>query len=144
MLRCAGGAPSSRGRAQEIAGQHSARDAQETVLPKEACVELGMVGLGRMGSNMVRRLMRSGVRCVVHDRARDAVAALEREGATAAGTPAGFARALKPPRHVWLMVPAAVVDAALDEISQSLEPGDALIDGGNSFYQDDLARAARL
>ena len=107
-------------------------------------MELGMVGLGRMGSNMVRRLMRSGVRCVVHDRARDAVTALEREGAIAAGTPAGFARSLSPPRHIWLMVPAGVVDAALDELSPSLEPGDALIDGGNSLYQDDLARAERL
>src|SRR5436309_13410898 len=107
-------------------------------------MELGMVGLGRTGSNMVRRLMRSGVRCVVHDRARDAVTALEREGAVAAGTPAGFARALSPPRHIWLLVPAAVVDAALDELSPSLEPGDAMIDDGNSLYQDDLARAERL
>jgi 6-phosphogluconate dehydrogenase len=107
-------------------------------------VELGMVGLGRMGSNMVRRLMRSGVRCVVHDRSRDAVADLVREGAADAGSPAGFARSLAKPRHVWLMVPAGVVDGALDEIAASLEPGDTLIDGGNSFFQDDLARAERL
>jgi 6-phosphogluconate dehydrogenase len=107
-------------------------------------VELGMVGLGRMGSNMVRRLMRAGVRCVVHDRSRDAVAALVREGAVDAGSPSGFARTLAKPRHVWLMVPAGVVDAALDELAASLEPGDVLIDGGNSHHQDDLARAARL
>jgi 6-phosphogluconate dehydrogenase len=107
-------------------------------------VELGMVGLGRMGSNMVRRLMRAGVRCVVHDRSREAVAALESEGAVAAGSAAGFTRQLAKPRHVWLMVPAGVVDAALDELVATLEPGDTLIDGGNSFFQDDLARAERL
>ena len=107
-------------------------------------MELGMVGLGRMGSNMVRRLMRAGVRCVVHDRSRAAVADLVREGAADAGSPAGFARSLAKPRHVWLMVPAGVVDGALDEIAASLEPGDTLIDGGNSFFQDDLARAERL
>ena len=103
-----------------------------------------MVGLGRMGSNMVRRLMRAGVRCVVHDRSRDAVADLVREGATDAGSAAGFARSLAKPRHVWLMVPAGVVDAALDEIAASLEPGDTLIDGGNSHFQDDFVRAERL
>jgi len=107
-------------------------------------VELGMVGLGRMGSNMVRRLMKAGVRCVVHDRSREAVAALAGEGATDAGSPAGFARALGKPRHVWLMVPAAVVDAAIDELAASLEPGDTLIDGGNSSHRDDIARAERL
>jgi len=107
-------------------------------------VELGMVGLGRMGSNMVRRLMRAGMRCVVHDRSRDAVQALVREGANDAGSPAGFTKAMAKPRHVWLMVPAGVVDAALDELAASLEPGDTLIDGGNSYYQDDLVRAERL
>jgi len=107
-------------------------------------VELGMVGLGRMGSNMVRRLMKAGVRCVVHDRSGEAVAALAREGAPDAGSPAGFARALGKPRHVWLMVPAAVVDAAIDELAASLEPGDTLIDGGNSSHRDDIARAERL
>ena len=103
-----------------------------------------MVGLGRMGSNMVRRLMRAGMRCVVHDRSRDAIQALVREGANDAGSPAGFTKAMAKPRHVWLMVPAGVVDAALDELAASLEPGDTLIDGGNSYYQDDLVRAERL
>jgi 6-phosphogluconate dehydrogenase len=103
-----------------------------------------MVGLGRMGSNMVRRLMRAGVRCVVHDRTPDAVAGLVGEGAVAAGSPTGFVRSLAPPRHVWLMLPAAVVDEALDELAQVLEPGDTLIDGGNSLFHDDLARAERL
>ena len=104
-------------------------------------MELGMVGLGRMGSNMVRRLMRAGVRCAVHDRARDAVATLVREGAADAGSTAGFVNALAKPRHIWLMVPAGVVDTALDELASALEPGDTLIDGGNSYYQDDLVRA---
>ena len=107
-------------------------------------MELGMVGLGRMGSNMVRRLMRAGVRCVIHDRARDAVAGLLREGAVEAGSPAGFARELASPRHIWLMLPAASVDEALEELAQVLEPGDTLIDGGNSLFQDDLLRAERL
>src|SRR5262245_58949324 len=103
-----------------------------------------MVGLGRMGSNMVRRLMRAGVRCVVHDRSRDAVAALVRDGAVDAGSSSGFARAVAKPRHIWLMVPAAVVDAALDELAAALEAGDTLIDGGNSNHRDDIARAERL
>ena len=103
-----------------------------------------MVGLGRMGSNMVRRLMRAGVRCIVHDRARDAVTALVRDGAIDAGSPAGFVAGLKAPRHVWLMLPAAVVDPAIDELAASLEPGDTLIDGGNSHFPDDIARAERL
>ncbi len=107
-------------------------------------MELGMIGLGRMGGNMVRRLMRAGVRCVVHNRTRDAVDTLVREGAVDAGSLAGFVRALKVPRHVWLMVPAAAVDATLDEMAAVLEPGDTLIDGGNSLFQDDLARAERL
>src|SRR5262245_10461076 len=103
-----------------------------------------MVGLGRMGSNMVRRLMRAGVRCVVHNHTPHAVDGLVREGAVAAGSPAGFVRALAKPRHVWLMVPAGAVDAVLDEMAAALEPGDTLIDGGNSHYQDDLGRGERL
>ncbi len=103
-----------------------------------------MIGLGRMGANMVRRLMRAGMRCVVHNRTRDAVDSLVREGAVDAGSPAGIVRAMKTPRHVWLMVPAAAVDGTLDEMAAVLEPGDTLIDGGNSHYQDDLARAERL
>ena len=107
-------------------------------------VELGMVGLGRMGSSMVRRLLRAGVHSVVHDRTQNAVAGLVSEGAADAGSLAGFARALAPPRHVWLMLPAAAVDDALDELARSLEPGDTMIDGGNSLYHDDLVRAERL
>ena len=107
-------------------------------------MELGMIGLGRMGANMVRRLMRAGVRCVVHDRSRDAVATLAKEGAVGAGSLQELVQALKPPRHVWLMVPAGVVDASIAELAPLLASADAIIDGGNSLFQDDLARAERL
>jgi 6-phosphogluconate dehydrogenase len=107
-------------------------------------MELGMIGLGRMGGNMVRRVMRAGVRGVVHDRARDAVAALAGEGATGAASLPELVRALAPPRHVWIMVPAGVVDATIDELAPLLAADDAIIDGGNSLFQDDLVRAARL
>ena len=107
-------------------------------------MELGMIGLGRMGANMVRRLMRSGIRCVVYDRSADAVRALADEGAVPASSLREFVAALAAPRHIWIMVPAAVVDHAIDELVPFLAPGDAIIDGGNSLFQDDIARAARL
>jgi len=110
----------------------------------EVSLQLGMVGLGRMGGNMVRRLMKSGHTCVVHDRATQAVDALVKEGATGGATPAEFVTALRPPRAIWLMVPAAFVDATIDSFVPLLEAGDTLIDGGNSNYQDDIARAKRL
>ena len=107
-------------------------------------MELGMIGLGRMGANMVRRLLRAGVRCVVHDRSAEAVAALTREGAVGAATLAEFVQALQGPRHVWLMVPAGIVDAVIAELAPLLAADDCVIDGGNSLFQDDLTRAARL
>ena len=107
-------------------------------------MELGMIGLGRMGANMVRRLMRSGVHCVVHDRSAEALRAMAAEGATPTASPAALAAALPPPRHVWLMVPAAVVDPAIATLVPYLTAGDTVIDGGNSLFQDDIARAARL
>jgi 6-phosphogluconate dehydrogenase len=107
-------------------------------------MQLGMVGLGRMGANMVRRLMRGGHVCVVHDRSREAVDTLAREGAKGAHTPADFVRALEKPRTVCLMVPAAVVDAAIAELLPLLERGDTIIDGGNSHYHDDIARSESL
>ncbi|HKQ57043.1 MAG TPA: decarboxylating 6-phosphogluconate dehydrogenase [Candidatus Eisenbacteria bacterium] len=107
-------------------------------------MQLGMIGLGRMGSNMVRRLMRGGHTCVVHDRSADAVKAMAGEGATGAATLRDLVAALKAPRVVWMMIPAAVVDAAVDELAPLLEKGDTIVDGGNSHYADDLARAARL
>ena len=107
-------------------------------------MQLGMVGLGRMGANMVRRLMRAAHECVVYDRSAEAVQALAREGAVGAASPAEFVQKLKPPRAICLMLPAGVVDATIDELAPLLSADDLLIDGGNSHYQDDLVRAQRL
>jgi 6-phosphogluconate dehydrogenase len=107
-------------------------------------MQLAMIGLGRMGANMVRRLMRGGHQCVVFDRSTDAVAGLVKEGATGATSVDDLVRKLTPPRAVWLMVPAGVVDAALEEIAPKLATGDTLIDGGNSYYVDDIRRAKAL
>ena len=107
-------------------------------------MQLGMIGLGRMGANMVRRLLKGAHTCVVHDRSADAVRALAGEGATGAATLADFVAALAAPRAVWLMVPAAAVDAAIDELAPLLAKGDAIIDGGNSYYVDDICRAKML
>ena len=106
---------------------------------------LGIVGLGRMGSNIARRLLRDGHTCVVHDVAPAAVAAVVEEGATGADSLAELVAALPTPRTVWLMLPAGeVTERALTEVARSLEPGDAVIDGGNTHYVDDLSRAAAL
>jgi 6-phosphogluconate dehydrogenase len=107
--------------------------------------QLGMVGLGRMGANIVRRLMRDGHPCVVYDLSADAVASLASEGATGAGTIEEFVSALTPPRTVWVMVPAGEpTEHAVGSLADALEPGDAVIDGGNTYYRDDLRRAAQL
>jgi 6-phosphogluconate dehydrogenase len=103
-----------------------------------------MVGLGRMGTGMVRRLLAAGHDCVVHDLDPHAVAALESEGATGAGDLDALCAALAPPRAVWLMLPAAVVGAVVDTLATRLESGDTVIDGGNSYFVDDLARGSRL
>ena len=107
-------------------------------------MQLGMVGLGRMGAPMVRRLMRGGHDCVVYNRNSAAVAKLAGEGATGAESPAELVSRLAPPRAVWLMVPAAAVDNAIADIAPLLERGDILIDGGNSYYHDDIRRSAEL
>jgi 6-phosphogluconate dehydrogenase len=107
-------------------------------------MQVGMIGLGRMGANMVRRLMRGGHTCAVYDRSAEAVRTLAKEGASGAGAVADLVAALKPPRVVWMMIPAAVVDGAIDELAPLLQEGDTIVDGGNSYYADDLARAARL
>ncbi|MBX9581155.1 MAG: decarboxylating 6-phosphogluconate dehydrogenase [Gemmataceae bacterium] len=107
-------------------------------------MQLGMIGLGRMGANMVRRLMRAGHTCVVYDRNADAVKALAAEGAAPASSAADLVSKLTPPRPVWLMVPAGVVDASLAELTPLLQSDDILIDGGNSYYIDDLRRAKAL
>jgi 6-phosphogluconate dehydrogenase len=107
-------------------------------------MQLGMIGLGRMGANLVRRLMRDGHRCVVYDVSSDAVKQLEGEGATGATSLADFVAKLEKPRAAWLMLPAAITGQTLDELAELLEPGDAVIDGGNSYYRDDIARAKQL
>jgi 6-phosphogluconate dehydrogenase len=107
-------------------------------------MQLGMVGLGRMGSNLVRRLMRDGHRCVVYDLNGDAVRELAGEGATGATSLGDLVAKLERPRAVWLMLPAGVVAPTLDELVPLLDANDTVIDGGNSFYRDDIARAKRL
>jgi 6-phosphogluconate dehydrogenase len=107
-------------------------------------MELGMVGLGRMGANLVRRVMRDGHRAVVYDVNQEAVAELAAEGAEGAASLAELAEKLGAPRAVWLMVPAGITGAVLEDVASHLSEGDILIDGGNSFYQDDLVRSAEL
>jgi len=107
-------------------------------------MQLGMIGLGRMGANMVRRLLGRGHRCVVFDRAPQAVQELTRQQAVGAASLEDLVRKLEKPCAVWLMVPAAVVDQTLADLVPSLEPGDILIDGGNSYYVDDIRRAKEL
>jgi len=107
-------------------------------------MQLGMIGLGRMGANMVRRLIRGGHECVVFDRSPDAVNDLVKESATGATSLAEFVNKLRKPRALWLMVPAAAVDHAIADLSPLLAAGDILIDGGNSYYVDDIRRAKEL
>ena len=107
-------------------------------------MQLGMIGLGRMGANLVRRLMRDGHECVGYDVSADAVKELEGEGAGGATSIADFCGKLTKPRAVWIMVPAAFVDSTIDELLPHLDEGDIIIDGGNSYYRDDIDRAARL
>jgi 6-phosphogluconate dehydrogenase len=106
--------------------------------------QLGMIGLGRMGANMVRRLIRGGHPCVVYDRAQEAVKDLVKQQAAGADSLSELVKNLIRPRAIWLMVPAAVVDQTIAELVPLLDPDDILIDGGNSYYVDDLRRAAEL
>ncbi len=107
-------------------------------------MQIGMVGLGRMGASMVRRLMRGGHDCVVFDASKDAVGKLAADGATGATSLDDLIGRLARPRTVWLMIPAAAVAASLAELVTRLEPGDTVVDGGNSHYHDDIERARRL
>jgi 6-phosphogluconate dehydrogenase len=111
---------------------------------KGSMMEMGMIGLGRMGANMVRRLLVQEHRCVVFDRSAAAVNELVKGKAVGASSPADLVKKLAKPRAVWLMVPAAVVDDAIADLLPHLEPGDTVIDGGNSYYIDDIRRAREL
>src|SRR5689334_8051570 len=107
-------------------------------------MQLGMIGLGRMGANLVRRLMRDGHECVVYDVNADVVNELEGEGATGSSVLEEFVNKLNKPRAVWIMVPAGYVEETLDKLMELLDPDDIVIDGGNSYYRDDITRAKRL
>jgi 6-phosphogluconate dehydrogenase len=107
-------------------------------------MQLGMIGLGRMGANIVRRLMRDGHECVVYDRNPDAIAQLTGEGATGATSVADLVGRLRAPRAVWVMVPAAFAGATVTDVATHLDTDDIVIDGGNSYYRDDVDRAAAL
>src|SRR5256884_5519995 len=113
-------------------------------MPTDAPMQLGMIGLGRMGANLSRRLMRDGHRVVAYDRNPDVVKSLAAEGATGAESLADFVAKLDKPRAMWIMVPAGVVESTLDQLRPLLEADDIVIDGGNSYYRDDLTRAADL
>jgi 6-phosphogluconate dehydrogenase len=118
--------------------------AEHPALTEEATMQLGMIGLGRMGANMVRRLLKAGHQCVVFDRSPRAVEELVKEGAEGASSPQDLVRKLELPRAIWLMVPAAVVDETIAGLLPYLEAGDTLVDGGNSYYVDDIRRAKGL
>jgi len=107
-------------------------------------MQLGMIGLGRMGASMVRRMLGKGLDCVVHDPQPAAVDVLRKQGAKGAGSVQELVAQMKPPRAIWLMVPAGAVDDVIAELTQHLEAGDIVIDGGNSYYRDDIRRAAQL
>src|SRR6266581_2138848 len=107
-------------------------------------MQLGMVGLGRMGANMVRRLLKGGHECVVFDMSPKSFSDLTAENAVGSSSLADLVKKLEKPRAVWLMVPAAVVDKTIADILPALEPGDILIEGGNSYYIDDIRRAKEL
>jgi 6-phosphogluconate dehydrogenase len=107
-------------------------------------MQLGMIGTGRMGANMVRRLMKGGHRCVVYARRAEVIKELVGEGAAGTGDLSDFVAQLTKPRAIWLMVPAGVVDTMIGDLLPMLEPGDILIDGGNSYYVDDIRRSSEL
>src|SRR5438552_7493648 len=126
-----------------MADAHSTLDTPHS-RPHTSSMQLGMIGLGRMGANMVRRLMRAGHECVVFDMNPENVKALAREGAVGAGSLDEFVGKLNPPRAAWLMVPAAAVDSTSRELASRMQSGDIIIDGGNSYYIDDIRRAQEL
>src|SRR5262249_20695508 len=141
--RCAGGGGGDFQRKRKRRCRHAAAAVRTSALT-ENVMQLAMIGLGRMGANMARRLIRGGHRCVVFDMSPKAVEDLAREKAVGASSLADLVRKLEKPRAVWLMVPAAVVDKTIADLVPHLERGDILIDGGNSYYVDDIRRANEL
>src|SRR5882724_7337151 len=117
---------------------------EKLFMKTQSPIQLGMVGLGRMGANMVLRLLKAGHQCTVFDISPKAVGDLAGKGAVGSSSFADLAKKLNKPRAVWLMVPAAVVDKTIAELLPFLEAGDAIIDGGNSYYVDDIRRAKEL
>ena len=113
-------------------------------MPTDKPMQLGMIGLGRMGANLVRRLLRDGHRCVAYDVNPEAVTALEAEGAVGASSLEEFVSKLEKPRNIWIMVPAGFVDSTLEKLVPLLEKDDVVIDGGNSYYRDDITRSKSL
>ena len=113
-------------------------------MPTKKPMQLGMIGLGRMGANLVRRLMRDGHSCVAYDVNADAVKALAADGAQGAESLADFVSKLETPRAIWIMVPAGIVEQTLTQLRPLLSPDDIIIDGGNSYYRDDITRANDL
>ncbi len=117
---------------------------KQSVLKKEAIMQIGMIGLGRMGANMVRRLLQGGHQCVVFDRSPKAVKSLTREKAVGASSLADLVEKLEKPRAIWMMVPGAFVEELVADILPHLDPGDTLVDGGNSYYVDDIRLAKEV
>jgi 6-phosphogluconate dehydrogenase len=141
---CLPGEPGGRGRDGQPGGVDGARPARWMTHTEDPQMQLGMVGLGRMGANMVRRLMRGGHACAGFALDSAGVRALEGEGMAGAGSLRDLVRILSRPRAVWLMIPAAAVDPTLEELAPLLEPDDIIVDGGNSYYRDDIRRARDL
>src|SRR3954447_15392176 len=107
-------------------------------------MQLGIIGLGSMGANMTRRLLNKGHECITFDMSPKAVAEVAKHGAVGASSLQEFVNTISPPRAIWLMVPALVVDRTISDLLPHMQPGDILIDGGNSYYEDDIRRSKQL
>src|SRR5580704_2829668 len=144
MPRCNTMLPPITSSAATVSSSKTAKTDEEHNRKRSNSMQLGMVGLGRMGSNMVKRLMNNGHTSVVFDRSAQAVQDLEKAKAVGASSLADMVSKLSKPRAIWLMIPAAVVDQTIAEVAPHLESGDILIDGGNSYYIDDIRRSGQL
>src|SRR5690606_17665691 len=135
---------SMRPASRRVTSQMQCGNSPDDTQHEDVSMQLGMIGLGRMGSQMVRRLMRGGHECVVYDVVDEAVRILVSEGAVGAGSPRDLVDRLELPRTIWLMAPAAVVDSTLTGLVQFLDADDVIVDGGNSWYRHDIDRARQL